>query len=578
MEYVKYNCMEYVNPIGRFDFRGSLMSESFEELDAVVIGAGITGLHLIYRLRAMGLRFKVFDEASDVGGTWFWNRYPGARLDSESYSYGYSFSEDLLQEWNWSELFVGQPEIERYIHYVADKFDLRPHIQFKTRVAACHWHDRESRWTVETDAGDRIRAKYVISAVGILSVPYTPDIPGLSEFKGEMAHTGRWPLEGIELDGKHVAIIGTAASGVQVISAIADKVASLTIYQRTPMFVLPLNNSPIGSAEMADIKTRYPEIFKRCNETFNGFIHGFNEVSVFDHTKEQRLATFEELYSKPGFAKTFGSYYDLRVYPEILEEYGDFLRAKIRERVPEDLVELVTPTDHLLTTRRAPMVNDYYDVFKRPNVHLIDIRRRPIDRVEATGVVQDGALRTADVIILATGFDSFVGGLKRIDIRGRDGLALKDKWANGPQTYLGIQAAGFPNLFTCLGPHNKGAFCNAPRCIEQNVEWVADCIAYLERRGIDTIEPDVAAEREWTAHVNERVENTVLATSSSHYFGENIPGKARAFLGYFGPFPEYRERCAKVAENNYSGFLLSTADRPVTEGVSAAAMTETQDT
>jgi cation diffusion facilitator CzcD-associated flavoprotein CzcO len=528
-----------------------------EQFDAIVIGAGISGLYQLIRLRKLGLTVRVYETGSGVGGTWYWNRYPGARFDSESYSYGYSFSEELLQEWDWKEHFSGQPENERYLNYVADKFDLRCDIQFNANVAAATYDEKENQWEVRLDDGARARARFLITAVGILSAHNIPGFAGIESFKGESFHTSRWPKERVELAGKRVGVIGTGATAVQLITEIAKEVGHLTVFQRTANYCAPLRNGPIDPETQAKIKASYPEIFKRTRETFAGFIHDFDPRSVFDVTPEERQARFEELWAQPGFSKWLGNFKDIMGNKAANELFAEFVRNKIRERVKDPVIaEKLVPKNHPFGTKRVPLESGYYEQFNRPNVLLVDLRESPIERITPKGVKTKDAEYELDVIIYATGFDAVTGTLTRIDIRGERRLSLKDKWADGPRTYLGIQTVGFPNLFTLVGPHNGATFCNMPRCIEQNVEWVTDCIRYLREKGLKRMVPSPAAEQAWTEHVNEMAEGTLLSEADSWFFGANIPGKKRTVLMYLGGSLTYRKKVDEVAAKDYEGFVL----------------------
>jgi cation diffusion facilitator CzcD-associated flavoprotein CzcO len=528
-----------------------------EQFDAIIIGAGISGLYQLIRLRELGLTVRVYEAGSGVGGTWYWNRYPGARFDSESYSYGYSFSKELLQEWDWKEHFSGQPENERYLNYVADKFELRRDIRFNVTVDAAVYDETENYWEVRLDDRTRARARLLITAVGILSAQNIPGFAGIESFKGESFHTARWPKERVDFTGKRVGVIGTGATAVQLITEIAKEVGHLTVFQRTANFCAPLRNGPIDPETQAKIKASYPEIFKRTRETFAGFIHDFDPRSVFDVSPEERQARFEELWAQPGFSKWLGNFRDVMSDRKANELFAEFVRNKIRERVKDPIVaERLCPKSHPFGTKRVPLESGYYEQFNRPNVLLVDLHESPIERITPKGIKTSDAEYELDVIIYATGFDAVTGPLTRIDIRGEGGLSLKDKWADGPRTYLGIQSAGFPNLFTLVGPHNGATFCNIPRCIEQNVEWVTDCIRYLREKGFTRIAASPEAEEAWTDHVNELAVGTLLSEVDSWFFGANIPGKKRTVLMYFGGVPAYRKKVDEVAAKGYEGFVF----------------------
>ena len=532
---------------------GTALTEEVEQFDVIIIGAGLTGLYQLYRIRQLGLSVRVFEDGGGVGGTWYWNRYPGARFDSESVSYGYSFSEELLQEWDWKEHFSGQPENERYLNYVADKFDLRRDIRLNTRIASAVYDEDESCWEVQTEDGHRARAQFLIAAVGILSAHYMPDFAGLDSFKGEWCHTGKWPEEGMDLAGKRVGVVGTGATAVQLIPEIAKEVAHLTVFQRTPNYCGPLRNSLIDPETQRKIKASYPEIFQRCRETNAGFVHDFDPRSALEVSEEDRLALFEELWAAPGFKKWLGNFGDIMTNEDANETFSEFVRNKIRERVKDPVVaEMLAPKDHPFGSKRIPLESGYYEAYNRDNVLLVDVREAPIERITPNGIKTSDAEYDLDVIIFATGYDAVTGALTRIDIRGEGGQAVKDKWAEGPRTYLGIQSAGFPNLFIAIST----SFCNYPRCAEMIVEWVSECIGYMRENEIARIEATPQAEEEWTQHAAELVEGSLLTKGNSWFVGANIPGKSRTFLLYADTAPNYRAKCAEVAANGYEGFLL----------------------
>lgn len=529
-----------------------------EVFDAVIIGAGISGMYQLHRLRELGMSVCVFETGSGVGGTWYWNRYPGARFDSESYSYGYSFSQEILDEWDWSEHFSGQPENERYLNFVADKLDLRRDIRFDTRVTAAHWFESDNRWEVEVEGGERVRARFLITAVGILSQPQMPRIEGIDSFKGDYCHTARWPKTPVDFSNKRVGVIGTGATGVQVIQEVAKNVGELTVFQLQPNWCAPLNNSPIDADEQAEIHARYPEIFARCHESFGGFVHDFDMRSVFDVSVAERERIFEELYWSRGFGIWLGNFFDTMTDPRANNVITDFMARKIRERVTDPkTAEGLIPLDHGFGLRRVPMETNYYETYNQDNVHLVDLRVDPIERITPAGIKTKEREHELDYIIYATGFDAVTGAFSRIDIRGRDGMPLTSRWADGPETYLGMQVAGFPNMFMLVGPHNGGTFCNIPRCIEQNVEWVSDCLAHMLARGHTRIETTRNAEQEWTEHVYEAAQASLLSTVDSWFNGANTPGKKRTFLVYAGGAPSYRQKCEEVVANGYVGFHMA---------------------
>jgi cation diffusion facilitator CzcD-associated flavoprotein CzcO len=529
-------------------------SESF---DAIIIGAGICGMYQLYRLRELGLRVRVFEAGSGVGGTWYWNRYPGARFDSESYTYGYSFSESLAEQWDWSEHFSAQPETLRYLEFAAQKFDLLKDIQFNARVTQAHYDAQANRWMVTTHGGSQAHAKYLITAVGVLSAPYTPAIVGRDDFQGESWHTAHWPHRPVDLGDKRVGVIGAGATAVQLITEVAKNVGQLTVFQRTANFCIPLNNRPIATTEQAALKGRYGAMFERCRATFGAFVHDFDPRSAFDVSDEEREAIYERLWHEPGFGFWLGNFHDIMSDPRANDTIAEFVRRKIRQRVTDPVVaERLTPRDHYFGTKRVPLESGYYEAYNRPNVELVDLKATPITRITATGIETSAKEFPCDIIIFATGFDAVTGALTRMDIRGEGGIALKDKWQDGPRTYLGLQVAGFPNLFTVVGAHNAANFCNVPRCGEQNVEWVSDCIRYMRDHHLTRITATVEAEEAWRAHCEEVVAPTLFSATDSWFMGANIPGKKRMFLGYGGGLPRYREKCAAVAAANYQGFIL----------------------
>jgi cation diffusion facilitator CzcD-associated flavoprotein CzcO len=541
------------NSVQQVPEAGMEQAEQVQQFDVIIIGAGLTGLYQLYRIRQLGLSVRVFEDGAGVGGTWYWNRYPGARFDSESVSYGYSFSEELLQEWDWKEHFSGQPENERYLNYVADKFDLRRDIQFNTRVASAVYDEEENRWQIQTEDGQRARAQFVIAAVGILSAHYLPDFAGLDSFQGDWCHTGKWPEEGMDLAGKRVGVVGTGATAVQLIPEIAKEVAHLTVFQRTPNYCAPLHNSLIDAETQRKIKASYPEIFQKCLASQAGFIHDFDPRSALEVSEEERLALYEELWAEPGFKKWLGNFEDIMTNEEANETFAEFVRGKIRLRVNDPVVaEMLAPKDHPFGSKRIPLESGYYEAYNRDNVQLVDVREAPIERITPTGLKTKDAEYNLDVIIFATGYDAVTGSVTRIDIRGEGGDSVKDKWADGPRTYLGIQSAGFPNLFIV----NNAAFCNYPRCAEMLVEWVSACIGYMRENHFARIAATPQAEEAWTQHAAEVIEGSLLTKANSWFVGANIPGKSRTFLLYANSAPAYRAKFEEAAANGYEGFLL----------------------
>jgi cation diffusion facilitator CzcD-associated flavoprotein CzcO len=527
---------------------------SVDQFDAIVIGAGVSGLYQLYRLRQLGLSVRCYEDGSGVGGTWYWNRYPGCRFDSESETYGYSWSEELLKEWNWKEHYSGQPENEQYLNFVADKFDLRKDIQFNSRVKSAVYDEKANRWDVQLENGQRARAQFVVSAAGILSARYTPPFPGIDSFKGESFHTSRWPKEKVDLTGKRVAVIGTGATAVQLIPIIAKEVGHLTVFQRTPNYCAPLRNGLVSEETQNRWKASYPEIHKRIRETPAGFMHDFDPRNTFDVPKEERLALYEELWAQPGFKKWLGNFHDIMTSREANEDFAEFVRNKIRARVKDPVVaEKLCPKDHPFGSKRIPLETEYYEAYNRDNVLLVDVRETPIEAITPKGIKTSDKEYEFDVIIYATGFDAITGALTSMDIRGEGGQTLKDKWANkGLSTYLGLQTAGFPNFFIAT----NSAFCNYTVCAETIVEWITDCIRYIREKGLKRIVPTPQAEEAWVEHANELGTHTLLSDAKSWFMGSNIPGKKRAILLYANTAPAYRAKCAEVAANGYEGFLL----------------------
>ncbi len=533
---------------------------SVSQYDAIIIGGGMSGLYQLYRLRELGLSVRVFESGGGVGGTWYWNRYPGARFDSESYTYGYSFSEELLQEWDWKEHFSGQPENLRYLNFVADKFDLRKDITFNSRVAAATYDQQARRWDVELEDGSRSRARFLITAIGILSAPQMPNVEGIDSFAGDSFHTSRWPHDPVDFTGKRVAVIGTGATGVQVIQEVAKTAGHLTVFQRTPNYCAPLHNSLIDDDTQRDIKARYAEIFETCRQSHGGFLHNADPRFAMEVSSAEREAFYEKRYGEPGFGIWMGNFRDIFVDPAANETISEFIRNKIRQRVVDPVVaEKLVPTDHGFGTRRVPLETHYYEVYNQNNVELVDVRETPIERITPSGIKTSEAEYRFDLIIYATGFDAVTGAFDRIDIRGVDGQKLKAKWADGPRTYLGLQSAGFPNFLTLVGPHNAATFCNVPRCIEQNVEWVTELLRYMRDHGYTRVVPTVEAEDAWTEHVYEMATRILLSQVDSWFVGinSNVPSKnKRTFLLYSGGAPAYQARCDEVAANGYEGFVL----------------------
>ena len=533
------------------------------DFDAIVIGAGVAGLYQVHSLRKLGLSVRAFDAAPEVGGTWYWNRYPGCRFDSESYTYGYSFSPELLEEWDWSELFAGQPETYRYLQHVADRFDLRKDIQLDTRIVSARYDAQANLWTIETADGERFSARFLITAVGILSAPIMPDFPGQDSFGGASFHSSFWP-EGLDLAGKRVAVFGTGATGVQVIQSIAPIVGQLTVYQRSGNWTKPLRNRPIDKQEMDEIRSRYPEIFARCRATAAAFVHDWTPQNTFDASDDEREAFFEQRYAEPGFGFWLGGYQDLAVNPAAAKAAQDFLVRKLRQRVNDPAVaELLCPTDHLFGSKRVPLETRHYEAYNQDNVELVDLKSEPVERITPAGVVTGGVERAFDVIIYATGFDAFRGALDRIEFHGLDGT-LREKWAPGIATYMGLQYRGFPNLLTILGPQNGGSYCNIPRCLEQNVEFIAALIEHMRENGLDRVEPVVEAERAWTQSAHDLSQGLLAMEIDSYMNSANTQHsgapKRREILVNAGGQNAFRQFCDDMVAEGYRGLELSRVD------------------
>ena len=539
-----------LQPRGRFGWSGPY--------DVIIIGAGLSGMYQLYRLRKLGLTVRVFEAGDDVGGTWYWNRYPGARFDSESWTYGYSFSDELLREWDWSEHFAAQPETLRYCNLVADKLDLRRDVEFNSRIRAAVHDEAANQWEIEDEEGRRARARFLITAIGPLSAPTLPTLPGIESFRGESYHTGTWPHRPVSFAGKSVGLIGTGASGVQAITEIAKTVGHLTVFQRTPNWCAPLHNSAIDGATQARIRATYPEIFAACRNSFGCFIHQADPRKALDVSPEVRESFYEKLYGEPGFGIWMGNFRDVLIDEAANATITGFMRRKIRERVEDPRVaEKLIPTSHGFGTRRVPLESGYYEVYNQPNVRLVDLRETPIERITPAGIETSAAEYDFDMIIYATGFDAITGAFDRIDFRGLAGRRLKDKWSDGPRTYLGLQIEGFPNLFTLVGPHNAATFCNIPRCIEQNVDWVTALIRHMRAKGYGRVEASAEAEGGWTEHVNDTGRRMLFTQVDSWMMGinSNVPGKQkRNILVYAGGAPKYREKCDEVAARGYVGF------------------------
>ncbi len=523
------------------------------DFDAIVIGAGVSGLYQLYRLRELGLTTRVFEAGSGVGGTWYWNRYPGARFDSESWTYGYSFSQELLDEWDWEEHFAGQPETERYLNHVADRFDLRRDIQFKTTVTAAHWQEGSRSWKVVLDNGTSYTARFLITAVGVLSASVLPRIPGIESFKGQSFHTHQWPKQPVSFEGKRVAVIGTGATGIQAITEIAKTAGHLTVFQRTAQWSAPLHNSKVTPEEMAEIRKNYADIFARCQETVGCFIHAADPRSVFDVTQEEREAFWEKRYGEPGFGIWMGNFRDVLLDREANKLMSDWLACKIRARVKDPAVaEKLVPKTHGFGTRRVPLESGYFEVYNQPNVKLVDLTETPIECITPEGIRTSDADYQFDMIIYATGFDAITGAFDQIDVRGVGGVSLKEKWANGPVTMLGIMVDGFPNFMMVMGPH--AGLGNFPRAVEYTSDWVTALIRHAWENGLTRVDATQEAAKKWTDHVIETNEGLLFTEVDSWMTGinRNLEGKQiRRVMRYSGGHPAFRQHCEAVSSAGY---------------------------
>ena len=535
------------------------------EVDVVVVGAGITGIYQLYRARQAGFSVRLLEAGGGVGGTWYWNRYPGCRFDSESYTYGYLFSRELFDEWEWQERFAPQPETERYLNHVVDRFDLRRHMQFGAVVTSAVFDEASATWVVTLADASTVRTRFLIAATGVLSVPYIPDVPGQDRFRGEAHHTGRWPAEPVDFVSKRVAVVGTSSSGVQVVPTILDDVAQLTVYQRTPNWCTPLNNSPITADEQAELRADFEQLRHVLNTSISGFAHPVNERAAFDDSAAERQAFYEKMWNSPGFMKLTSNYADLLFDEAANAEWCAFIADKIRGIVTDPATaERLIPTDHLFGAKRPPFVNGYYEAFNDPKVSLVDLRETPIVGLTETGIETTDGVRDVDIVVWATGFDFGTGALARMGIRGRGGLALTEHWADGPTTFLGLQTRGFPNFFFPGGPHAAAG--NNPRYNGDQVDFLTDVLVHATEAGCDVIEVSAESEQRWTRMVDKGAAKTTFGTIGQ-YVGSNIPGKPRRYLLNTGGRLKLFEVIADVVAHDYDAFELSRSpDRAPTPG------------
>ena len=533
------------------------MTESVRTFDAVVVGAGFAGMYMLHRLRELGFKTVVFERADDVGGTWYWNRYPGARCDVESLEYSYSFSDALQQEWEWSERYSGQPEILRYANHVADRFDLRQDIEFETSVVAAHYQEDESSWCVSTDRDETLKARFLIMATGCLSSTNLPEIEGISQFRGETYHTGQWPHEPVDLKGKRIGIIGTGSSAIQAIPYLAEEASQLVVFQRTPNFSIPARNREADPHEVERVKRDYRgfrEFNKMAPAAIRGTMPGRNE-SILGVSEDDRVAELQKRWEHGGFA-FMGAFNDLGLNKEANDIAAEFVREQIREIVRDPEVAAALSPDNVIGCKRLCLDTEYYETYNLPHVKLVDINRDPIERLFEHGVKTQSTEFEFDVVIFATGFDAMTGTLLRVDIRGNNGQSLREKWSEGPKTYLGLTTANFPNMFMISGPGSPSVLTNMIVSIEQHVDWIAACLDYMCKHNHQAISAESTAEEEWVAYVNAIADMTLYPTCNSWYLGANIPGKPRVFMPHVG-FPNYVQRCDEVVNNNYQGFELA---------------------
>ncbi|MDN4524107.1 flavin-containing monooxygenase [Fictibacillus fluitans] len=541
-----------------------MSSSEQTSFDAVVIGAGFSGMYMLHHLREAGFSVQVYEAGADVGGTWYWNRYPGARCDSESILYNYTFSDEILQEWTWESRYPEQPEILRYLNFVADKLDLRRDIEFNKRVTSAHYDEKRNKWDIQINDGSTVDAKYFITGVGCLSAANLPKFKGLENFQGEWYHTGQWPHEGVDFTGKRVGIIGTGSSGVQAIPVIAEQAGHLTVFQRTPQYSAPARNHPYDPEYIKKTKENYSKLIQQMKHSTGGYPVIPGEKSALEVPPEEREKLYEEHWEKGGLF-LFSSYNDITVNPDANETVAGFIRSKIQQVVKNlDVAEKLMPS-YYYGTKRPIIDTNYYETYNRSNVDLVDVKKSPIEEITARGLRTGDNEYELDILVFATGYDGMTGPLLKIDICGKEGISLKEKWDGGAstRTYLGIANAGFPNMFMITGPESPSVLSNMPVSIEQHVEWIGDCIQYLRENEIETIEADEAAEQQWSKHCREVADSTLFTKTESWYNGANIPGKPRGFQIYLGGVGNYRQICDDVAQKGYEGFILKGATKPV---------------
>jgi cyclohexanone monooxygenase len=533
-----------------------------ESYDVVVVGAGFAGMYMLHRLRGQGLSVRVYEQGGDVGGTWYWNRYPGARCDVESMQYSYSFSDELQQEWNWSERYAPQPEILKYAGHVADRFKLRDDIQLNTRVDRAIFDESAGSWQVTTSDGKTVTAKYIVLATGCLSNARMPDIKGLADFKGKVYHTGAWPHEPVDFSGLRVGVIGTGSSAIQSVPIIAGQASELTVFQRTPNFSIPARNAALTAEEREAFRAKYPEIRRFAREEArNGIYTEMPDRGALDDGDNERRAKYETRWNRGGLTFMM-AYNNLALDKAANDTAASFVREKIADIVKDPATaKLLQPSNHPIGSKRICVDTDYYATFNRPNVTLVDIKSNPIDEILPNAVRTRAGDYEVDALVLATGFDAMTGSVARIDICGRNGQTLNQKWAEGPKTYLGLMSEGFPNLFIITGPGSPSVLSNMIVSIEQHVDWITDCLAWMRDRSLDTMEANRDAEDKWVAHVNEVAQGTLYPQANSWYMGANIPGKPQIFMPYIGGVGAYRQICNDVAAKGYQGFTMAAVER-----------------
>ena len=530
-------------------------------LDAMVIGAGVAGLYQLYRLREMGLTVRSYDTASGVVGTWYWNRYPGARFDSQAEIYQYWFSEELYKSWQPTERFPAQPETEEWLNFVADRLNLKKDIQFNTRIASAHFCEESGRWIVTTETGETINTQYLISCCGMLSAPLSDRFPGQTDFKGQIYHTGLWPKDPVDFKGKRVAVVGTGATGIQVIQTIAPSVGSMKVFVRTPQYVIPMRNPKYSKEDWEKWGAQFHQLKKRVRETFAGFDYDFDAGPWAEKSPEERQAVLEQLWEDGSLAMWLASFPEMFFDEQVNEVVSEFVRIKMRERLQSkpDLCNLLIPTDYGFGTHRVPLENNYLEVYLQPNVEAVDCKQSPIERIVPEGIqTADGKIHEVDIIVLAVGFDAGSGALSRIDIRGRDSRSLREQWKQEIRTSMGLQIHGYPNLFTTGAPlAPSAALCNMTTCLQQQVDWITGCIEFAARHGKQVVEASKEFEDDWVQHHDETAAKTLVVKTDSWYMGSNVDGKPRRLVSYIGGVGNYHRRCDEIAAQGYPGFEMA---------------------